>query len=193
MPLVTVCAGMADDTTGDRLLSANTPKASSNQTVDVGSGQTEVIYICDSNKTEPTYEGLLISQWIRTRTSIDPGGLALRELLTLKQVSPADDSGTVRFELPVNYDALKTNWASLDMGWFIEGGYFVSCDLEGYDRATNGHCLFWWNINYDSPGQHLLRARLDCGDTADRIVAVGPALPFYSSNVCKFPEGATLF
>jgi len=161
----------------------------------VGPSYEHVSYVCDSTNAEPTYRGASIGQWIQSRTALNPNRLPLRDLLTLKLVSPADDRGTVRFELPVNYDAVKTNWgSSLDMGWFGEGGHFVTCCFAGYDRASNGHSLFWWNVNYDWPGKHLLRARVTWHDSAlDSIEVIGPALPFYTSNVCKFVEGATLF
>jgi hypothetical protein len=156
---------------------------------------TEVSYICDSTNAEPTYQDLPVSQWIQTKTPLNPKRLSLTELLTLKQVSNADDWGTVNFELPINYDTL-TNECNLDLGFLNKEGDFVECCYADCERATNGNCLVWWNINYDQPGKHDIRARLSYGGAAlhwDEIKIVGPALRFYSPNVCWFPEGSTLF
>lgn len=171
--------------------------APTNQTVVVEMwGPTTVIFITDSNSPEPNYQGKSISQWFQSETEIKTNQLSLKELLTLKQVSTADEWGTVRFELPINYDAVKTNEWSLDLGGFNKDGDFVECCFADYERATNGHCLLWWNINYDPPGKHNYRARLVCAGPKlhwDEITVIGPALPFYSSNVCRFFEGSTLF
>ncbi len=181
--------------TGGLAADSNTP---TNQPVlEVGGwAPTEVHYITDSTNAEPTYQGLSISQWIRTKTLINTNQLALSKLLTLKQVSNADDWGIVRFELPINYDAVKTHTVMLQLGSFNKDGDFVECCFDDCERATNGHCLVWWNINYDSPGKHNIRARLYCDGPMlhlDSITVIGPALPFYSSNVCRFFEGSTLF
>ncbi len=156
-----------------------------------------VSYTCDSNKTEPSFQGLSISQWLQTKTLLNTSGLTLSELLTLKQLSPADDWGIVRFELPISYDVM-TNSGSLILGGLNSDGEFVVCRFAGYERATNGHCLLWWSINYDPPGKHNIRAQLVYGSPLTRVwpntlSVVGPALPFYSSNVCMFFEGANLF
>src|SRR5579885_782691 len=156
---------------------------------------TEVSYLCDSTNIEPMYQGLPVSKWIQAKTSLDPKGLSLTKLLTLKQVSNADDWGTVHFELLINYDTL-TNEGNLDFGFLNKEGDFVGCCYADCERATNGNCLVWWNINYDQPGKHNIRARLSYGGPVlhwDEIRIIGPALHFYSSNVCRFPEGSTLF
>lgn len=153
------------------------------------------MYVTDSN-SEPTYQGLPLGQWIQTNTFVNPGHLDLTNLLTLKQVSSADDYGAVHFELPVRYDALKTNdWilGIVGLGQLDRDGSFVECNLEGVDRGTNGDCVLWWNITGDSPGAHPLRAELIYNNGSDAIQIVGPAVPFYSSNAVQFSENDSAF
>jgi len=154
----------------------------------------EVTCTTDSNK-EPTYEGLPIGQWLQTNTSINPDRHTLADLLTLREVAPANEWGTVTFEVPVNYDTLKSNafGGHLILGGFNWDGDFVECCFTDCERATNGHCRLWWNINYDPPGRHSIRARLTYYDGWNRIEVTGPALSYYSKNVCRFFEGSTLY
>jgi hypothetical protein len=158
--------------------------------------EADVSYICDSTNAEPTYQGLPISKWIQAKTLLNTNQLPLVALLALKQVSNADDWGIVNFELPINYDAVKADKSSegqLRLGFLNREGDFVECCYSDYERATNGNCLVWWSINYDSPGRHEIRARLIYHDGLNSIIIIGSPLPFYSSNVCRFPEGSTLF
>jgi len=150
---------------------------------------TAVSYICNSNMTEPTYQGLPISQWIQTKTLLNTNRLTLSELLTLKQVSAADEWGIVNFELPINFDML----GELHLGVINNDGDFVECCFEDCERATNSHCLLSWNINYDPPGKHSIRAKLVCYNHFDPITVIGPPLTFYSSNVCQFFESGSMF
>jgi hypothetical protein len=154
-----------------------------------------VSYICDSNNPEPIYQGLPVSQWIQANTLLNTNRLPLSKLLTLKQVSAADEYGTVTFEVPVNHNALTNNWVAgqITLGFFNKDGDFVECCFTDNERATNGHCLVSWDINYDSFGKHDVRARLNYCTGMDTIQVIGPPLPFYSSNVCRFFEGSSLF
>jgi hypothetical protein len=157
--------------------------------------EVEISYVSDSTNVEPTYQGLPIAQWIEMKTPLNPNRLSLAKLLSLKEVSGADQWGQVGFEVPVNYVELTNN----SMGWQITVGFFnkngdfdEGCFTEP-ERATNGHCLIWWDINYDPPGKHDVRARLTYGNGMDSIQVIGPPLSFYSSNVCRFFEGYSLF
>jgi len=150
---------------------------------------TEVSYITDSKMAEPTYQGLPISQWIQANTLINTNRLGLAELLTLKQVSTADEWDIVNFELPINFDTR----GELHLGVINKDGDFVECCFEDCERATNGHCLLSWNINYDPPGKHNIRAKLVCYNHFDPIIVIGPPLTFYSSNVCQFFESGSMF
>ena len=115
-------------------------------------------------------------------------------MLTLKQLSAPDEWGVINFELPINYDVVNPDGGILHLGCFNTHGEFVECYLNGYERATNGHCQIWWNINWDSPGQHLVRARLvNYCNHVDSIVVIGPALPVCSSNACRLLGGTTMF
>jgi hypothetical protein len=154
---------------------------------------TSVSYVCDSNKPEPSYEGVSISQWIKTKTLLNPQGLSLQDLLTLKQLSPPDEWGVINFELPINNDVVNPDGGIFHLGCLNIHGEFVECNLSGYERATNGHCQIWWNINWDPPGKHLVRARLACYNHVDSIVVFGPARPVYTSNACRFFAGTTMF
>ena len=158
----------------------NSPFAADSNALPVLWTPTEISYICDSNEAEPTYQGLSVSQWIQTKTLINTNRLPLAKLLTLKQVSDADDWGTVKFELPVDYDTF-TNECSLDLGIINKDGDFVECCYADCERATNGNCLVWWNINYDQPGKHDIRVRLSYSGAAlhwDEIKVIGPACIF---------------
>lgn len=147
-----------------------------------------VTYICDSNQPEPTYEGLTVSQWIKTKTAINTNRLVLADLLTLKQVPSTDKWGIVSFELPICFDRR----GDLHLGVINKDGDFVECCLEECERATNGNCLLSWNINFDPPGKHRLRAKLDCYNHFDQITVIGPPLYYYSSNVCQFFESGSM-
>ncbi len=172
---------------------AASPDAGTNK-IATGWAPTSVTFTTDAKK-EPVYQGLPISQWIQTKTAINPKRLSLAELLTLKQTNLDQEWGTARFELPVWYDATTTNHlgGGVDLGWFNNDGDFIPCCFEGCERATNGNCTLWWDINWNSPGRHDLRARLTYYNDLDPITVVGPPTAFYSSNVCQFFEGATFF
>jgi hypothetical protein len=156
---------------------------------------TQISYVSDSSNAEPVYQSLPLSQWIQTHTAINPKRLTLAELLTLKMVSFDEEWGTARFELPIWYDAATTNvfGGGVDLGWFNNDGDFIPCSFGGCERATNGNCVLWWDINWNSPGKHDLRARLIYYNNLDPITVVGQPMVFYSSNVCQFLEGATFF
>jgi hypothetical protein len=101
----------------------------------------------------------------------------------------------VTFEVPVSYDAV-TNIGMLDLGGTNKEGEFVECGLAEFDRATNGNCLLVWNITYDPPGKHNIRARLLCEGPQmhwNTTEVIGPITPFYSSNVCQFFEATSIF
>jgi len=170
--------------------------APTNQIVVYGeAGQTSVTFITDSNQPEPTYQGLPISQWLQTKTMINPDRLPLSKLLTLKQVSQPDDMGIVRFELPVKYDPVKTNGmgGTVDFGVFNKDGDFMDFTFSGWERAADGGSHLWWVINYSAPGKHGIRARLNYYNGLDDIEVIGPQLLYDSSNVCQFFEGYSLF
>lgn len=153
---------------------------------------TIITFITDSNK-EPTYQGLPLGLWIQTNTPINPSKLGLKELLSLKQVSKPDDLGTVWFEVPINYDALRASGGKLDLGVLSKDGRYVECCFEGTERGTKGRSRIYWVTPYDPPGEHHLRVRLTLSNRLDLIEVIGPPLTFFSSNACWFPEDSTLF
>jgi hypothetical protein len=170
-------------------LSAGDSNIPTNKIVEPGWSPTHVTYISDSNEPEPTYEGLPVSQWIKAKTAINTNQLVLADLLTLKQVPSTDGWGIVNFELPINFDRR----GDLHLGVINKDGDFVECCFEECERATNGNCLLSWNINFDPPGKHRLRAKLDCYNHFDQITVIGPPLYFYSSNACQFFESGSMY
>jgi hypothetical protein len=159
-------------------------------------GQESVKFTTDSNQPEPTYQGVLISQWLQTNTAVNPRHLSLSALTTLKQVSPPDRMGIAKFEVPIKFDVLKTdvpNEARVEIGDFIKTGEFIEGRFPEYKRGTNGNCQIWLNINYEPPCKQDFRARLTYGIGADRIFVIGPPLVFDSPNACQFVEGLNLF
>jgi hypothetical protein len=195
MPVLILCAVKADDSKPDGVLSPSASAAPARQPLEPGTGQGGVSYICGSTNAEPAYGDLPLGRWIQSKTDLNPKRLPLRDLLSLKHVSAADDRGTVRFEVPINYNAAKANvmGGGVKLGWLNKDGEFVECCFTGYEPTTNGDCAIWWNINYDAPGKHCLRASLSYYDGLNSIEIVGPPLTFCSSNVCQFLEGSSLF
>jgi hypothetical protein len=157
--------------------------------------ESEVYYVCNSTNREPTYQGSSLSHWVATKTLLNPNGLQLSKLLSLRQVADTDEWGQVEFEVPLKYDALKNNplGAELTLGYFNTNGDFVEGCFTDFERASTGDCIVWWNINYDAWGNHDIRAKLEYQNRLDQITIIGPPLPFYSSNVCRFFEGYSLF
>jgi hypothetical protein len=53
-----------------------------------------------------------------------------------------------------------------------------------------------WNTTYDPPGQHALQAQLDYTDRSEdwhNEAVRGPVTPFFSSNICQFFPGSSMF
>jgi len=103
--------------------------------------------------------------------------------------------GIVRFEIPVKYDAVNTNGigGKVYFGVLNKDGDFVDFTFSDWERAADGGCQLWWVINYNAPGKHGIRARLNYYNGLDDIEVIGPPLSYYSSNVCQFFEGYSLF
>jgi hypothetical protein len=156
---------------------------------------THVAYICSETNAEPIYQGLPIGQWLQTNTKINTGRLSLAKMLTLKQVSTPDMWGIVRFEIPVCYDAVKASvmGGGVDLGGYNQDGEYVGCSFSDTERSTNGNCIIWWNINYDTPGKHTIYAKLNYYNGLEHIEVLGPPFLYNSSNVCQFFEGYSLF
>lgn len=166
------------------------------QVVQVPSDENQLTYITDSTNTEPTYQNMSLGKWLQKYSSVNPGHLALSNLLTLKQVGGMDEYGNVHFELPVHFDALKTNdWIQgvVSLGSMDTDGDFAECEFNGFDSGTNGHCDLWWTTTYDPPGQHQIRAALIYNNGLDSIQVIGPAISFYSSNDVQFFESDSVF
>ena len=151
--------------------------------------------MADSTNAEPSYEGLQLSKWIKAKTKLNTRNLPISKLLTLNQASEVDGWGVVKFDVPVNFDAFTNS---------PFGGGVEVCILEntngylpgfytGQERSKDGHVIVWWNVNYDPPGLHEVRARLTYYNGVDSIEILGPPLFYNSSNVCQFNEDSAPF
>jgi hypothetical protein len=161
----------------------------------------EVTFITDSNQPEPGFHDVPLNRWIQTQTQLNPSHLSLSELMTLKPVAGPDEWGVVTFDLPVRFDALHFHsdppmpGGTVDLGSIDPDGNFVECTLCDCNPSPAGNTRLSWNINWNSPGLHELRARMTyChGMDGDQFNLIGPALSYYSSNTCRFYESSTLF
>lgn len=159
----------------------------------------EVTFVTDSNQPEPAFHDVPLTRWIKTQTHLNTNNLSLSRLMTLKPVSGPDEWGVVAMELPIPYDALNHDHplpgGQIDLGRFDTDGNFIQVTLEDCARAPNGNTLISWNINWETPGIHQLRARMMYfhGMDGDQFNLIGPPLPYYSSNTCRFYEDSTLF
>jgi|GEM_PF-1160366 hypothetical protein len=158
---------------------------------------TEVTFVTDSNQPEPVFHDLSLSRWIQTQTRLNTNHLALSQLMTLKPVSGPDEWGVVTFELPVRFNALHSDKlfhsGGIDLGTFSTNGDFIDFTLSDFKQAPDGNSRLSWNINWDSPGWHKVRARMMYEQGVDdSFTLIGPPLSYYSSNACRFYEGSTL-
>jgi len=142
-----------------------------------------------SRKTkEPTYQGRPLSKILRNPKASGSARLTLDELLTVKQITTADQPEITTFEVPISYDVL-TNIGSLHL--LVDSDPEEDSDsdageLQECNRATNGNCLLVWNTTYDPPGKHFVQARLLYEEKEDSLEVKGPLVPFFSTNVCQF-------
>ena len=167
-------------------------------------------FVTDSNQPEPKFHDLPLSRWIQTETKLNPHHLPLAQLVTWQYVSGPDEWGVVTFELPVPYAALNrmqdlrgltdlTNRpfanGDLRLGELDDEGNFIEYTFHDTTRAPDGNTLVNWNINWQRPGQHAPRARLNyaVGMDGDEINLTGPPISYCCTNSCRFYEDSTLF
>jgi hypothetical protein len=162
-----------------------------------------------SSAKDPAYKGRPLSQVIGNKAVLGNTNHSLDELLTVKQIITGQEPDVATFELPVSYDII-TNIGGLHL--LVDAplkesddDYAEAGEPQDCTRATNGNYLLVWNTTYDSPGQHVVRARLFCAERPGwhtfEVEVDGPLVPFYSSNLCQFdhrydtfsPKGATLY
>jgi hypothetical protein len=159
----------------------------------------QVTFITDSNQPEPAFHDLPLSRWIQTQTSLNTNRLSLPQLMTLKSVSDPDEMGVATFELPIPFDALNSEHplpgGELRLGFLESNGDFIEGTLTGCEKAPDGNAQIYWNINWNSPGWHQIRARLEYyhGMDGDQFDLIGPPLHYYSKNTCRFYKDSTLF
>lgn len=165
----------------------------------VGPPNQEVTFVTDSNQPEPVFHDLPLSRWIDTQTWLNTNHLSLSQLTALKTLSGPDEWGVVTFELPVRFDAVKSNesffGANIKLGSFGTNGDFIEYTCFDSKKASDGNTQLDWNINWSSPGKHEIRARIIYyhGMDGDQFNLIGPPLAYYSSNPCRFYEDSTLF
>lgn len=156
-------------------------------------------FVTDSGQPEPLFHELSISDWIETKTVLNTNRLPLSQLMALKQISGPDEWGVVEFELPIRFELGSSESPSqngdIDLGSFNADGDFIECTFSDSEKSPNGNTRLWWNINWNAPGKHELRARLtySLGIGGGQFTLIGPALSFNSSNTCRFYEASTLF
>lgn len=162
----------------------------------------EVNFVTDSNQPEPTFHDLPLSRWIRTQSTLNSNNLSLSQLVTLKKAGDPDEWGEASVELPIPFDTLHYHTenppfpdGSVDIGSLNTNGDFLPVTFSEDKRAPDGNTLVEWNINYESPGLHDLRARLlyEHNFDGDDFKLIGPPLHYYCSNACQFFEGSTIF
>jgi hypothetical protein len=149
---------------------------------------------------EPAYHGKPLSRVIGNKAAMGNSRRSLEELLTVKQIITGEEPEVATFEVPVSYDVV-TNIGELrllvdaplkaSVELFDEPGEELACV-----RATNGNCLLTWNTTYYPPGQHVVRAGLECDEGPDKEESMevqGPLVAYYSSNLCQFDQAHDLF
>ena len=161
----------------------------------------EITFVTDSKQPEPKFHDLALNNWIEAKTELNAEHLSLSKLMTLKRVSGPDEWGVVAFDLPVRFEALHYHSEQpfpsgvMDLGSLDKKGNFVEFTLHDCEKAPDGNTRISWNINWNSPGKHEVRARMmfACGMDGDQFNLIGPSLSYYSSNTCRFYESSTLF
>ena len=154
----------------------------------------------NSGAPEPVYGGQPLSKFLRHGTN----EISLDAMLTLKQVVTGDEPEVVTYQLPINYDALESIRSPTNA--FPNGHLMLLMDCDPDDsfrndpelneisRATNGECILAWNTAFERPGQHAMQAFLEISLGWDKGFAIkGPVKPFFSSNLCQFIPGSTLW
>jgi hypothetical protein len=158
----------------------------------------EIYAKAETPKTpDPKIEGGLLSQVLRSKAVVGPP-LRLDQMLSLRQVTTGKEPDIATFELPMSYDAL-TNVGTLRLlcdADPAENSSNEGAELQGCERAINGHCRLVWNTTYDPPGKHFLQAELSIDNwrrrsrrrsqNAEEITLKGPLFSFVSTNVVQF-------
>jgi hypothetical protein len=160
-----------------------------------------------SKLKDPLYQGRPLSQLLRNDRAAGTNNLTLDDMLTVRQVSTGDDSGTAVFEVPISYDA-ATNAGFIHL--VVDGGLDASSrgeqgERQTCERATNGNCLLSWTTTYDPPGKHAIQAEFLAGKDEDQqdsaLKVKGRPVLYVSTNLCQFSaafdhfdaRGATLY
>ena len=139
---------------------------------------------------DPTFQGKPLSEFLQSQQGPAIHKSTLEELLSARQVITGGEPDMATFEVPIRYDAVKKIG---ELNLQVDG---TEGNLQECSRATNGNCLLVWNTTYDPPGQHALQAELFCterGGDWRTLEVKGPVIPFYSSNVCQFFKGNSMF
>jgi hypothetical protein len=141
---------------------------------------------------EPTYQGRPLCARLRNTQTAGTNHLTLAELLTPREITTGEYTGTTIFEVPVRYEAAASIGrlhlvadGGLDAASRREAGERQTCE-----RANNGNCLLSWISTYDAPGTHAIQAEFIATKDEDKedsaLKVKGPAVPFLSTNLCQF-------
>jgi hypothetical protein len=166
-----------------------------------------------ADQLDSDYHGHPLSQVLCNTNSTGTNRLTLGQMLTLKQIVTGGEPETIAFELPLNYDVLKTIG---ELMLFIDINNDDSdegCSVQQLEceRAANGNCLLMWSTIYESPGRHALQAGLSLNEQPQHFAIVagavsparvantpsavitGPPAPFTITNLCQFSIGSAHF
>jgi hypothetical protein len=140
---------------------------------------------------------------LRNKNSSSTNKWTLDELLTLEQVVTGDEPEVVTYRLPISYDTLEAmGVATNDFPGYLKllmdsdpDDFFLNApECKEINCAKNGDCLLLWNTACEHPGQHAMQAfiRIELGEDK-KIEIRGPVKPFFSSNLCRFDPGSSLW
>jgi hypothetical protein len=154
----------------------------------------------------PSFRGQPLTKLLRNKTSSDTNELTLDEMFTLKQVITGEEPEIVTYQVPISYDVLASMTGTAVTNAFDFGYLKLLMDsdpdddllndpeLTGLERATNGDCLLVWNTAFERPGQHAMQVLFMAEPALHQELLVrGPVNPFFSSNLCRFFPGSSLF
>ena len=163
------------------------------------SSKTTTWSVVEGEATNLACNGQPLNKLIVNKKTTGTNEISLDALFTLKQVITGDEPEIITYELPISYDVL-TNMKPTDLDLSLDespgfDNYFFEPTLRACRRATNGDCLLAWNTSYEHPGQHALQALLELFDFGGhrQFYVKGPAIPYFSSNLCWFFLSDSMF
>jgi hypothetical protein len=162
------------------------------------SSKTTTWVVVEGEATNLACNGQPLNKLLLNKKSSGTNEVSLDALFTLRQVITGEEPEVITYEVPISYDVL-TNMKPTDLDLSLDEspGFdnLFEPTLRACERATNGDCLLIWNTSYEHPGQHALQALLELFDFGGhrQFYVKGPAIPYFSSNLCWFFLGGSMF